>query len=232
LTRTLSQVGDEVRSFLSLLALPPPTQRPPMDPIGLEALRRAIVDATPLRQLGFNFRNAGEPRIVAGRSLEVEGRARALRIEPNGIVTAVFVANRDGLGWALSQHLPESAPMRINSIALVELTLEFFRLVHEAIGPLWAEPEWHFVERVRGMKSANVVLESGLPPKGIPLTPASLAATAESDEWGSEFDSYGDAERDAFAALVNFYTLWGLGEKNIPFAVEGRISSERIAGQH
>jgi hypothetical protein len=57
-----------------------------------------------------------------------------------GIVTTVFAANESCLGWALSQYMPEGAPLRMNPITLAEYTLEYFRLLDEQLAPLLLDP--------------------------------------------------------------------------------------------
>jgi hypothetical protein len=39
----------------------------------------------------------------------------------------------------------------------------------------------------------------------------------------------GDAEADAFAAIVHVYALFGLRSNQIPYSAEGRVLTEEVA---
>ena len=198
------------------------------DPLVLERMRSVLADPPSLRSGGFNFRNARGPEWVGGSVLQLVGRA-SLRLSDVGILTACLPANEECLGWALSQHLREGAPLRINPLTLTEYTLEYFRLLDNQIAPIYERAHWTARVVARGLHRHLVVLEPGpLRDSGIPLTPPTTRYIAQTDEWDSEFDCAGDSERDAYHALVRAYALFGLKESSIPYAEDGRISSSII----
>jgi hypothetical protein len=200
------------------------------DPLVLERVRAILADPPSIRASGFNFRSASEPEWVGGRAIELSGRSMALRVTDSGVITAVFGANESCLGWALSQHLEEGAPLQINPITLTEFTLELFRLVDDQLASLFGDPTWLVRLVARRMKSEQIVLRPGpILSRGIPLTPPGLEHLARDDEWEAEFTATGDPEKDAFVALVHVYALFGLSSQAIPYAEHERVPTEQVA---
>jgi hypothetical protein len=138
---------------------------------------------------------------------------------------AVYVADRDGLGWAINDRraIP---PLLINSLTLVEFTLEFFRFVYQQLVPLASRGQWTFAVHGHRLQTGEVGLGPGAPHR---LGFALNGANATSDDFLSTFEGQGDPEFDAFTALSHIYGLWGLGEDAIPFAGDGRVLGDEVA---
>lgn len=227
--RTVASADAEDESWLVYQSVPvssPITH----DPLALERLREVLADPPSLRAAGFNYRSASGPVWVGGSALELIGRA-SLRLTSSGIVTTCLPADEECLGWALSQHLPEGSPLRINPLTLVEYTLEYSRLLDLQVASSF-RAQWRCRVIARGMREHQVVLEPGeRRGGGIPVTPPSLDSLAQHDEWQDEFDMEGDPERDAFEALRRVYAVFGLTESAIPFTSDGRVSESIVRSQ-
>lgn len=209
----------------ALQALPPaggPEQLPEL--YEREGLLGTLSMPRGLRSSGFGWRTGIEPEVVEG-SLLCRRLGRALWLDPDGFLTAATIVTRDTLGWAINDRRPADAPLRINSIALIEMTLEFFRFVHQELKPRAGEGSWRFFVRCRRFQSGRVVLSPGWSERGLGLE---QPKEASSDEWTKRFGSEQDPARDAFLALSKVYGLFGLGESVIPFTVDGRVSEETV----
>jgi hypothetical protein len=172
-------------------------------------------------------------RGVSGPEADLQtlvGRA-VLRVTASGVLTTCLPANEDCLGWALSQYLQAGSPLRINPLTLAEYTLEYFRLLDLQVAPLF-DARWRTRVIARGMKTHLVVLEPEVRHgRGIPMTPPSLEHLAHSDEWLAESDAEGDAERDAYHALLRVYALFDLSDSHVPFTQDQRVVSSIIEQQ-
>lgn len=208
-----------------LQALPPPAgpeQLP--DLYEREGLWGALSYPQGLRSSGFGWRTGVDPEVLDG-SLLCRRLGRAVWLDADGLLTAATVVNRDTLGWAINDRRAPDAPLRVNAIALVEMTFEFFRFVHNQLKARAGADGWSFVVRCKRFRSGSVVLSPGWRDRGIGLEEPRQAS---SDDWTKHFDTEQTPQRDAFVALSRVYALWGLGESAIPFAVDGLVPDEAI----
>lgn len=176
-----------------------------------------------LRESGFNFEILGNPpRIEAGALIKSEPR-KAIRVEPDGTVTAAALATHDMLGWA---SRPQDSYQRLNVIVLTEMTLEYYRLVDTHITPQAPGPWRHRIRVFRFQEPTTIVLGTG---GGNPQFPMhGEVRPASSQEWNQSWESIGDPERDAYEALRQIYALFGLPASANPFVDGNRVSTEAL----
>jgi hypothetical protein len=206
-----------------------PSGRPDLfDMPRLDQIRVALSDPPSVRPAGFNLGGLS-PANWSDDAIVAVGVSMAARVNNRGMFTVVFVADQDGLGWALNQRMPPDAPLRVNPLTATEQTLEYFRFLSAFVVPILDEADWSVVVQARRMKTRDVVFEARPLTGGIPLTlPFSDAPRAIHDDWKAAFMSSKEPEEDAYQALVRFYQLWQLPESRILYAQDGRISTELI----
>ena len=129
------------------------------------------------------------------------------------MVTAVATVNDEMLAWAMHNH-PDQ-PQRLNVIAVVEITLEYFRLVDEHILPGTATKFKHSIATRKFAGDPPVAL-----PEGLPNVVSSFSGRTASADTRYHFDQYipANAERDAYEALWRLYATFQLGPDRVPFA--------------
>ncbi len=190
-----------------------------------EGVKGAIANPPSLRSAGFNLRTGATPEVEDG-ALILRRHDRGLRLQPSGRSVGLYVADRNGLGWAINDSKPLGSPLVINSLALIEFTLEFFRFVHQQLMLLTPNADWVFGVHSHRLQSAKVVLRPNLAWKRGFAWDEDVIATK--DDFLSTFQGQGAPEADAFVALTRFYGLWGLGEDSIPYSGQGRVLPEEI----
>lgn len=129
------------------------------------------------------------------------------------------------MGWYYNQNRTEEAPLVLHPVALVEITLEFFRLLYLLIKPRAGTGRWQYRLRCRRFRSHQVTL--GQEEAGFPFVIGGRMP-ASSDEWDRPFDDTGSPNRDAFEALQRFYSLFGHAPASIPLTDGGAVSEERL----
>ncbi|MBR7826648.1 hypothetical protein KDK95_10055 [Actinospica sp. MGRD01-02] len=176
-----------------------------------------------LRESGFNFEMLGDPpRIDDGALVKLEGR-RAIRVEPNGTVTAAALGSSDMLGWA---SRPQGTIQRLNVIVLTEMTLEYYRLIDQHIMPRAPGPWRHRIQALRFQEPTTITLGTG---GGNPQFPFhGEARQASAQNWDRSWVAAEDPERDAYEALVRIYALFGLPACADPFIDGNRVSTEAL----
>ena len=191
---------------------------------GRASISQTLANPPSLRGNGFNWYFLNEVRQFDGGALASDGR-RAIWVAPNGMITAAATANDAMLAWAM-QNYPDE-PQRLNVIAVVEITLEYFRLVDENILPGTATKFRHSIATRKFAGDPPVVL-----PEGLPNVVSSLSGRTTSADTRYQFDQYipANAERDAYEALLRLYATFQLGPDRIPFAdTDNRsISSSKL----
>lgn len=182
----------------------------------------ALYTPESLRQSGFNFGILGDaPRIDAG-SILISDQRRALRVDPDGAVTAAALATNEMLGWAST---PIGSVQRLNVFALTEMTLEYYRLVDQHIAPR-APGTWrHRIRALRFQDPTAIVLGPGGNPR-YPIIGDALKASAP--DWDQSWTALVDPERDAYEALSRLYMLFGLPISKNPFVEDKRVSTQKL----
>lgn len=169
-----------------------------------------------LRPSGFNLETLGPVDVVGGSAVAMSFHESTARLEPNGLLTAGWLADPEMLGWGLnSTHT--TGLMRVNPLALVELTLEFFRFVTDT---LMSQIAGQWTHRVICLRFADhgVALPRGV---GRRVPPATTYPPTSND-WRKQFASDSDeGDHVAFEALSRVYALFALGEDAIPYADPG-----------
>jgi hypothetical protein len=175
--------------------------------------------------MGFNVKFPGSLEVRDGGLVSLGNTRHALWLDRDGTFTYGVNAGDDFLGWGVNRNGPRPPQRsRINSLALVEVTLEFFRTVYLVLAPRVSAGNWSFRMAGRGWQRAGLVLYPGVP-EGAKMQNQSPASADSLDEL---FLGTGSASHDAFVALQRVYGLFGLPPKAIPFAEQEAISEEAI----
>jgi hypothetical protein len=186
-----------------------------------------------LRPDGFSLRPGGSLEVRAGGLVYLADPRRALRLDPDGLFTAGALATYDYLGWGIDNYGALATDrVLVNSIVLVEFTLEFFRFVHRELVPRAKPSNWIFRIDCRrlqsgapmGQGSGPVVLGRGITPGGFPTD----SSPASSDDWDKSFDGPTTSGADALRALRLVYMLFGQPASAIPFVIDREVSAYEI----
>ncbi len=163
--------------------------------------------------MGFNLKFAGPLEICDG-GLANLGSRHAIWVDRDGLFTYGVNAGPAFLGWGVNEnrHKP---PYFINSLALVETTLEFFRIVYLVFGPRVPAGAWRFRIAAHRWKQSGLAVVPG-PPEAVAWAESPSPATC--DELLDEFDGTGAAPKDAFLALERVYGMFGMPPQDISFA--------------
>jgi hypothetical protein len=204
-----------------------PTEAKPVPDLHApNGVRGALEQPSTLRPGGWHLAEGFPPEVRDSGLFVVQGGRSVVWLDRDGFITAGAAATPDFLGWAVNPgHESGPGPWNINSLAMIEYTLEFFRFVYSVLIPR-VRGEWTFRVSTRGFKTASggVQLARGVP-KGAWWSRPQLAS---GDTLDDEFTSSGSADRDAFVALERIYWLFGLSGTDIPYARDGRIVEAEI----
>lgn len=178
-----------------------------------------------IRSSGFNLRSfGGSADVIAGALVARRGKDAAVCVDPDGLITVGALAVPDFLGWSLNRGAAGGL-MMLNSIALVEVTLEFCRFVHDVLWPRAQPAHWTYRLVCRSFQSLDVSLASGPPRR---YTTEYDWNRATSDDWNQSIQLGSSSEEDAFKIAVEMYALFGLPESSIPYSNNQKISVEDI----
>jgi hypothetical protein len=195
-----------------------------------DGMRGALGRHKPVRagKHGFNLRLHDSLKVDEGALQYLADYRRAIRIERSGLFTFGMLATPAYLAWAteaLAQ--PGTSQAWLNSIALVESVVEFYRFLEQEILPA-ASPITTWRSRVVGRRfeSGQVCLRAGVPsPMALPMMVPTMA-TAEN--WEHDVPVSGRPEVDSFQAVEEIYAVFGLGISAIPFTDDGTISFDAL----
>jgi hypothetical protein len=179
-----------------------------------------------LRRSGFARRLRLHPEAVEG-GWAMRTDESLIWAEPDGLLTQAVVAGDDtALGWYFNQSRKPEQPLTIHPVALLEVTLEFFRLLYGAIRPRVGVEGWRYRVLCKRFRAGNVTLPAG----GIGEFPFYLGGSnsASSDDWLRLFEDTNDVDRDSFEALSRFYALFGHPPAAIPLSANGRVLEEQL----
>jgi hypothetical protein len=188
-----------------------------------DAVRTALEYPSSLRgHLGFNVK-FGEPLSARDGGLASLGSRHAIVLDRDALLTYGVNAGPRYLGWGINER-KEGPPFHINSLALVETTLEFYRTVYMVLAPRVPAGHWAFRIVGRGWSRAGLALAPGVP-QGAWMH---RAAPASSDTLDERLPGTGSAPEDAFRALQRVYGVFGLPPSAIPFTANGMISEDDV----
>jgi hypothetical protein len=148
----------------------------------------------------------------------------------DGFTVAMAVATDDFLGWGTTRRafapasLHDVESIALNHYVLAEYTLEFTRLMRDAIAANLGAPRWKLSVSARRLKT-------GTPRPYLPSSMNWLSQGAGApllDEATEEFDATGDAEVDAFNLLAEFVQWFGMSRNDVPLATDGKITEQTI----
>jgi hypothetical protein len=221
----------------ALQALPPPGPDRLSGFLSDAGLTGALRRPTELRRHGFTIYSGEVER--HRQALVSQSAIKSLRLEPDGLLTFATVATDDigALGHAVNDMLANTPraqrrpPLVLNTIALVEMTLESFLFVDRELRGRAAAGQWSF--RVVCLRLRGQV---GLDPGQRNMGPRALydpwvfgrLRDATDDDWRRTIADRGDAAMNAFAALEEVYALFGVPPEDIAFADGARIVAQRI----
>ena len=217
--------GWEQDAVYALQALPP--QGPDTLDGFYDEVRENLRRYAPLRPHGFAWQLRELEAIEGGwvsRSAD-----RLVWVDPDGVLTQVQAASPEtNLGWYFNQSWQVGQPVRLHPVAVVETTLEFFRLLYGVLKSRVRPELWRYRVTCKRFRTANVWLAPGRPAPDFP--PIGVGwAQASTDEWERVVRDTGDVRRDTFEALTSFYALFGHPPAAVPLVVDGGISEEQLA---
>lgn len=175
-----------------------------------------------LRDAGFGIGWRAEARVEGGALVAADShRIRWLNRDGSFFVAAR--ADQEFLCRTSSRNMTPR-PLLVNHVVLVEFTYVFDLFHHQVLAPVVPGP-WRLGQVVLGARSrpwsmllgprANYAFhDEGRPPS--------------EDIWVQTVASSVDPAFDAFALVARFYDLFGVGERDIPFAIGNRIDPEQL----
>jgi len=210
-----------------LQALPPD----PVDELpgfyGATGVAQTLLRPASLRPGGFNLSGFGQGEWLEGALVVRRMDDAAAWLDPNGMFSIGVAAGPAFLGWGINPGWQPGKPIRINSVTLVEFTLEVCRFVHYALRPHKESPGWSYRLRCVRFKESVVSLGPGAPRK-VPLPRYPVEQGATSDTWEKRVGGLDDPSTEAFRVLSAFYGLFALGEDDIPFRKGDRIDEVAV----
>jgi hypothetical protein len=207
-----------------LLAFPPRGGRGLTKLHAMSGVRGALGNPPVLRPMGWHLASGLEPEVRDGGLALIQGSRSIIWLDRDGFFTAGVLATPEFLGWGVN-HGRENGPFSLNSLSLIEYTMEFYRFVYGVLA-LHASPgTWTFRVATRGFKTASggVQLSGGLPEEW-----HHHAHDATGDDLDEEFPGSGDPGVDALNALESVYGQFGLGVEDIPLREDHKISEAAI----
>jgi hypothetical protein len=190
---------------------------------GNEGISQALFNPPLLRSGGFNWYFKTEPTTLDDGVLASDGR-RAIWVRENGMVTAAAIVTQDDmLTWAMNNSA--EGPYRLNPIALIEMTLEYYRLADDLIIPGTSTHYEHIVATwkfAQGAQGPAVALQSGLP------TEIVITEREANRDIRRSFRTSSQAEHDACEALTRIYAAFQFGPESIPFSSGDRIDTRQF----
>lgn len=194
-----------------------------------DGVRGALERHVPVRpgKAGFGLRLHTDLEVHESALQYLADFRRAIRIDPWGLFTLGALATSDYLAWSMQVlAAPGTDQTFLNSIALVETTVEFYRFLEGAIIPAADESAvWRSRIVCRRFDRGPICLRGGPPTNSLPMLKPPVASAAN---WDASIEISGRPEVDAFSALRELYGLFGLGESEIPYAEGEAISLEKL----
>jgi hypothetical protein len=193
---------------------------------GPDSIVAALKEWRGIRGSGFDLTTGDAPESDNGNLLVKGipgpgGPGWLMRIDIDGVMQLALPARWHFLGYALEEA---GASPRVNSLALAEIVLDFFRFLRNRLDPTGV---WSGRVAAWTMKEAGVELHRGYHRRemwGFPAKPS----VASGNDYQLPFTCPGPAERDAFECLLRLYGLWGFGKDAIPFVKDERIVPAEI----
>jgi len=195
---------------------------------GIGTLRQQMSRPEEVRQFGFGLRSGKQPTAMPGGGLKTVVDRHSLSIERSGLMTLVAAVDSSYLTWAEDQRGRKNG---VHGLALVECTLEFFRLYCQSVLPRCRPPvdEW-------GVAGGMADLVTGENPTSLHEGPMQsflpiydwhpvLRPSFEVGPYAIRGETPG---RVACRVLRDVYAEFGLDESAIPYTRDGEIDEERI----
>jgi hypothetical protein len=187
---------------------------------GQQGISGALRNHPSLRDYGFNWYFLAEPVPLDDGVLTSDGR-HAIWVRENGTITAAAPIKQDDmLTWAMGN--PSEGPYKINLIALIEMTLEYYRLVDGFILPGTNIQYQHVISTIGFAEKPGVILPSALP-KAI-----SMSQNRATRDVRREFQGSSNPEHEAYEALAFLYAAFQYSPQSIPFSADGQIEAQQL----
>lgn len=186
---------------------------------GSNGIVEGLLKLAPLRQSGFNWQFFRESVTPFDNGVQVSDGRRAIWIQENGSMTGAATVSTDMLSWAI-RELPDGSS-GLNLIAIVEMTLEYFRIIDEIFRTRIPEALYmHAIVTHKFAEEPGVTLSPALPGQ-IPWR-----ERRATDDARREFKDSLNAEYNAYEALWRLFASFQLGPDDVPFDVNHRIDTE------
>lgn len=186
------------------------------------SISNSLRHTQPLRSSGFNWSFLSDITQFENGALVGDGR-HAIWVRENGTITAAATLGENNmLGWAM--HNSVGQPQGLNVAAVSELTLEYFRLVDQAIIPVANSAYTHSVVTRRFAEEPGVTLSPGLPSVFFHALSQKRAGQDSRHEFPGSAPP--DPERDTYEALWRFYANFQYGPKQVPFVKNDRFDTQ------
>ncbi len=183
-----------------------------------------------LRAMGFNLPDGEAPERTANGSLRLTWvQNDSISVTPAGLATAI--EGQDHLTWGY-ENFAISGERWINSIAIVEFTLDFWRFyAQEVLSRIDETVSTSWRAGLRGLQEPERLY---LPSQAVKRGPRILSPRdrhdAPRDSFDSDWSSTTELEppRLAFECLSNVFGYFGFDEAVIPYSGDGAVDEEAI----
>lgn len=187
--------------------------------IGPGSIAEAAQRWTGLRPRGFGLHSHAEPRLE-GSELHLGGSRWQAVVTSDGWFEFLMPIDPNFLGWGMDRQPADPARIRINTVAFVEVVLDYFRFQAQVLVPKAAPGAWRDWVEASNLDKLQVELNVGSrwDDPEIATTPSCR----------HPFDGAGIPEQDAFEVLWRLLLLWGLDRTRVPFSADDRIDPAQI----
>lgn len=187
---------------------------------GTQSIAEALRNHPSLRSSGFNWFFMTDPTSFDDGALASDGR-HAIWVRENGTVTAAAPVKQDDmLTWAMRN--PPQGPYRLNVLALVEMTLEYYRLLDGYILPGTNTSYQHVISTIGFSGEPGVILPSA------PLTAIAVSEHQSTRDIRRTFPGSSNPEHEAYEALSLLYAAFRYGPRSIPFTSNDQVDSTEL----
>jgi hypothetical protein len=136
------------------------------------------------------------------------------------MVTAAAIVTDEMLAWAT--HSPPGEPKRLNIVALIEMTLEYFRLLEQVLLRTTKALYTHAITTVGFADDPGVILSPNI--RRLMFMDGSRA----SEDRRREFPDSINPEYNAYEALWRLFANFRLGPDVVPFSSNGKIDIDEF----
>jgi hypothetical protein len=195
---------------------------------GLGTLREQMSRPDEVRRFGFGLRTGKQPTAIPGGGLKITTERHSLSVERGGLLTLVAAVDSSYLTWAEERRGRKNG---LHGLALVESTLEFFRLFYYSVLPRCRPPvdEWAAAGGMADLVTGEnaMALHEGPSQSFIPIYTwhPVLRPTFEVGPYTVRGETPGQV---AYRVLRDVYAEFDIDESEIPYVTNRAIDEEKI----